>query len=170
MSGKVCCFSGHRVLPQEQREALRPLLERTVRVLIGQGYTRFWTGGAMGFDMMAAQTIVRLKQEFPQLSLSLALPCERHWRRWPQQEKMALCALLEQVEDVVYVSRSYSKLCMLLRNRYLVEQSSACVCFCVRKKSGTGYTMRYAEQCGLSVLNLAELLEQEREEAQLRLF
>lgn len=70
------CFTGHRNIPVTIQEKLRLLLEQQIEALIYQGYQRFITGGALGFDTMAAIMVLRLRQTHSQIDctwLSLAV-------------------------------------------------------------------------------------------------
>ena len=40
----------------------------------------YGAGGALGFDTLAAQTVLDMKKEYPQLRLILVLPCEDQTR------------------------------------------------------------------------------------------
>ena len=56
MKDKTCCFTGHRKLPTEKLNKITDELEKTVIGLIADGYRFFGTGGALGFDTVAAQS------------------------------------------------------------------------------------------------------------------
>ena len=47
---ETCCFTGHRKIPEEEREQLARRLEATVEELIRAGVRYFGAGGALGFD------------------------------------------------------------------------------------------------------------------------
>jgi len=55
-----------------------------------------------------------------------------------------------------FTSREYSKGCMHKRNRHLVDNSSACVCYLTEKTGGTAYTVEYAQRMNLRIINAAE--------------
>ena len=60
---KIVCFTGHRTIPQTERAELkRRLRQETVRQIEG-GATVFRAGGALGFDTMAAQTVLELREK-----------------------------------------------------------------------------------------------------------
>ncbi len=60
--------------------------------------------------------------------------------------------LLKQADDVVYVSKEYNLKCMLERNRYLVDHASILVAvYDGSRRSGTGATVRYAQQLGREI-------------------
>ena len=58
---KTVCFTGHRELPILQVSSIRQRLRKTLEDLIEQGYCFFGTGGALGFDTIAAQTVLNLR-------------------------------------------------------------------------------------------------------------
>ena len=43
--------------------------------MIGRGVTDFYNGGAIGFDMLCAKTVIALKAEYSDIKLHLLLPC-----------------------------------------------------------------------------------------------
>ena len=54
----VCAFSGHRLLGQDFDRAL---LERIAEGIMKRGYRTFLCGMAKGFDLVAAETVLKLK-------------------------------------------------------------------------------------------------------------
>ncbi len=65
MRDKTVCFTGHRKLPPEETNEIADRLKTTIRDLIDSGYCYFGVGGALGFDTLAAQTVLELKKRFP---------------------------------------------------------------------------------------------------------
>jgi len=45
---------------------------------------------------------------------------------------------------------------MQRRNRYLVDHSGVCLCYLTQETGGTVYTVGYAGQKGLQVVNIAK--------------
>ena len=62
-----CCLTGHRSLPSDpdRLAELRQNLRRLICDLAQQGITTFYTGGALGFDTMAAMMVLELKSRLP---------------------------------------------------------------------------------------------------------
>ena len=58
-----CCLTGHRSLPSDpdRLAELRQNLRRLICDLAQQDITTFYTGGALGFDTMAAMMVLELK-------------------------------------------------------------------------------------------------------------
>lgn len=157
LKSKTVCFTGHRNIPAEQLPAVTRRLEAAVAGLIERGYRFFGAGGALGFDTLAAQTVLRLKQAYPQIRLILVLPCLSQTKNWSGENKAVYEEIKARADKVVYTSQAYTRDCMLRRNRYLVDGSSVCVCYLTKPSGGTAYTVQYARANGLPVINTAHL-------------
>ena len=155
MREMTACFTGHRSIPLMQRGTVRKKLEKTVRELIGKGYRYFGAGGALGFDTMAADVILRLRNEFPDIRLILVLPCKTQADRWSEKDRKIYEKQKAAADKVIYVSETYYNGCMLVRNRRLVDNSSVCVAYLTHAGGGTAYTVRYAEKSGVPVISIA---------------
>ena len=92
-----CCLTGHRSLPSDpdRLAELRQNLRRLICDLAQQGITTFYTGGALGFDTMAAMMVLELKSRLPQLRLHLALPYPEQAKRWSRTDRL----LYEQIKE-----------------------------------------------------------------------
>jgi len=156
MRERTCCFTGHRELPFLKRKMIARKLEQTVTGLIQSGVQYFGAGGALGFDTLAAQTVLNLKKEYPHIKLILVLPCLSQTRGWKEQDVRIYETIKAEADKVVYTSQQYTQDCMHKRNRHLVDHSGVCVCYLTKDKGGTAYTVNYAKKQGLEVINLAE--------------
>ena len=153
---QTCCFTGHRVIPSGEKETIRHLLETAIEKAIQDGYRFFGAGGALGFDTLAAQTVLTLKQQYPHIRLILVLPCINQANGWKQADVDEYERIRALADKVVYTSREYTSGCMHKRNRHLVDNSSLCICYLTKLSGGTAYTVRYAESKKISVFNLAD--------------
>ena len=156
MREKTCCFTGHRSILSTDRERITRHLEETITELIHAGIDRFVTGGARGFDTLAAQAVLLLRKEHPDIKLILALPCLSQTRGWCKKDIAAYETIKSQADEIVYTSQDYTRGCMHKRNRYMVDNSGLCVCYWIRDKGGTAYTVHYAEKEGLKIINIAQ--------------
>ena len=52
------CFTGHRQIPASQGRPVVQALRREIGRATGAGFTRFYAGGALGFDTLAALTVL----------------------------------------------------------------------------------------------------------------
>jgi len=156
MKEKTCCFTGHRTLSQKKIEMIVKRLNTEVEQLISQGITRFICGGGLGFDQIAASLIISKKQQGADISLIFALPCRNQDEKWKDREKQLYRSLLNEADDIIYVSEEYTHDCMKERNYYMVDNSAYCICAFLRDISGTGQTVRYAQREGLTIINVAK--------------
>ncbi|MDO4757300.1 MAG: SLOG family protein [Parabacteroides sp.] len=154
LQSRTVCFTGHRKIPPEKLETVARRLKETLIELIGKGYLYFGAGGALGFDTLAAQTVLELKAKFPQIKLILVLPCLSQADSWGIVDKRIYEQIKEKADKIVYTSREYTKGCMHKRNRHLVDNSSVCVCYLSENTGGTAYTVSYAESKSLLIINI----------------
>lgn len=130
-------------------------LDSTLETLYGEGCRRFYAGGAMGFDTLAASRVLILRKRYPDVRLYLLLPCRHQARGWPPQEVARYEDVLSRSDGFRYVFEEYSPTAMTARNHALVEAAEVCVAYVRRTASGSGQTVRAAEEKGIPVLNLA---------------
>ncbi len=152
----TACFSGHRKIPPERLSTVTRRLRTTIVELIENGYLYFGAGGALGFDTLAAQVVLDLKSKHPQIKLILVLPCLSQSNRWSKHDQVVYEDIKAKADKVVYTSREYTRGCMHNRNRHLVDNSSACICYLTEATGGTAYTVEYAKRKALRVINIAE--------------
>lgn len=152
---KIACFSGHRKLPEDCEE-LRKSLEAAITELIKKGVMYFGSGGALGFDMLAEETVIHMKQQYPQIRLILVLPCppEQQTLKWNAAQREQYNEIMSKADKVRILSPAYTPGCMPARNRHLVDNSGHLVCFLRQNSGGTFYTVNYAEKQGLNILRL----------------
>lgn len=155
----TCCFTGHRDLPSDKKTAIQNQLKAAVEQAIQNGYRFFGAGGALGFDTMAAQVVLEHKKQYPHIRLILVLPCVDQTSGWKQSDIDEYERIKSLADKVVYTSREYTNGCMSKRNRHLVDHSSLCICYLTRQTGGTAYTVRYAENSGVFVENIASILK-----------
>lgn len=160
-----CCFSGYR--PEKfnisREDPLRLyrriccLLDRAVLNAVDDGYTNFFCGMSRGFDLWAAQSVLRIQRDRPAIQLVCCLPCERQSAHWTPVWQEVYDRLLRQADKTFCLSREYYTNCFLDRNRFMVDACRRLICWYDGAPGGTRYTLHYAQKQGLSIVNLAEL-------------
>lgn len=159
MEDKVCSFSGHRQILKSHTESLPQLLSETVDALIDSGVRTFQSGGALGFDLLAASLILAKRIKHPNIRLKMVLPCRDQADRWPKKFQRAYGNILSAADEVLYLSENYDPFCMQRRNRYLVDSADILMCYLTRSFGGTMNTVNYAYDCNRQIINLATLLK-----------
>lgn len=149
------CFTGHRPskLCSPYRETspvvrqITAFLEDEIAAAIAHGCTAFYTGMAMGVDLMAAEAVLRAQVQYPFIHLYAIIPYAGQSDRYPPVWKARYQQVLQAADLVHYLQSDYSPGCMRRRNRYLVEHSDLVVAvFNGNSRSGTAQTIRMARE------------------------
>ena len=158
-----CAFTGHRPkkFPWGYNEAdarcvaLKKALAAEIAKLVDTGCTDFLSGMAEGADTWAAIAVLALKKENHALKLHCVLPYEEQADGWSASARELYFSILEQADEVVYVSREHREGCMLKRNRYLVDHAACLLAvYNGEWRGGTAMTVRYAQKLGRKIIVL----------------
>lgn len=154
---QTCCLTGHRVIPPGEEKKIMVRARNILLRLIREKNVRYFgVGGAVGFDMMAAEYLLDLKaHKEHQLKIISVLPYPA-WREtedWTDELRRREDAILRACDKVVYVRPEFETGVFLLRDRKLVDGSAWCVSYCNRPRTGTAYTVKYALDRGVKVFN-----------------
>ena len=154
---QTCCLTGHRVIPPGEEKKIMVRAQNIILRLIREKNVRFFgVGGAVGFDMLAAEYLLRLKQHREhqiRIISVLPYPAWRETEDWTDELRLREDRILRACDKVVYVRPEYEKNVFLLRDRKLVDGSAYCVSYCNRPRTGTAYTVKYAMEHGVKVYN-----------------
>lgn len=147
-------FTGHRHL-SESEESLLPRLKMEVLRAYQAGKRFFMTGGAIGFDTLAAEVVLQLKKQLPDLALRVIVPFDGQDKFFTPISKDRYRRILEQANDVLVLSDSYFQHCYLRRNAYLVNHASLLIAYYNGiSVGGSSYTVCLAESGKIPVVNL----------------
>ena len=158
MKESTCCFTGHRELPVAEIPRLKEILDSEIEKQINLGKCIFCCGGALGFDTLAANSVLALKERYPHIKLLLFLPHKKQSSAFKDADKREYERILSLADGVSYASSEYNFDCMFKRNRQLADASSVCIEYLDKGTGGTLYTVKYARKNGLQIINLAKLL------------
>ena len=151
--GKVCCFTGHREFFDE-KSLLSATLNKLLRSLVKRGFDTFRVGGAVGFDMLAADEVLEMKKEFPDIKLHIFVPCLTQNKYYTKEQNKRYLEQINAADKIMCISEQYNSGCMQKRNRALVDGADFCVAYLRHHGGGTDYTVRYAEKNGVYVERL----------------
>lgn len=155
----ACFFTGHRFISANDRKILRNQI-RTLCVNLTEEYsvTDFITGGALGFDTLAALTILELKNEYPGIKLHLFFPCTDQCAKWSVNAQKLWNDIKLRADDYAYITdTTYVPGCMQLRNKAMVDNAQYCIAYCTRNFGGTAATLDYAQKKGRNITVIPKL-------------
>ena len=161
---KKCSFTGHRVIFDEHYARLDSLLSRAIEYVYSEGCREFYTGGALGFDTMAAKKLIAYRITHNDVRLIVVVPCENQAEKWSSKAKEVYDFILANADEVVFCSEQYTKDCMKRRNEYLVEVCDVLIAYSGRAMSGSAQTVRMATAKGKTVYNLYRSAAKETED------
>ena len=156
---QTACFTGHRNIPNDRIEALEKLLDQVIEQLYSKGVVFYGAGGSYGFDLLAEKAVLMARERHSEIKLILVLPCKNQDKYWSAEMKKEYADILSKADKIVYTSDSYTKGCMHKRNRHLVDYSGNCVAYLTENSGGTAYTVDYARENGLRIVNLGDLFD-----------
>ena len=136
---KICVFTGHRELPSEfSKRALKD----EVKKLILAGVDTFLCGMAIGFDLLAAETILSLKKKYPNVKLTACIPCLGQEKYFSKADQKRYVSAVKKADEKVILSDSYYRGCMQVRDKYMAERGDIMLAYCTKKEGGAAYTVR----------------------------
>ena len=160
---KVAAFTGHRKKRMLRGDADNRVLAGQIRegvadmvmYLYGQGFREFYSGFAEGFDMTAAEAVLKLREHYEDIVLVAAIPFRSQPAWFDPQDQLLYRELLGQADRVVMLSENYYRGCYLRRDEYMVSRASLVIAYWDNvREGGTYHTVRKAVERGRTVINL----------------
>lgn len=161
LSGNIAsvCFTGHRDLTDSEiRTIIRRLTILLERLILNHRLNNCFAGGAIGFDTVAAQTVLSLKDNYPELKLNLILPCRGQENAWNYLQKQEYEMIKERADTARVLAPFFYNGCMQARNRELLRNADLCIAY-LRKGTRSGgslNTVLQAAKLGIPVINIAD--------------
>ena len=163
-SFKTVAFTGHRPekLPwgtndnSPEGALFKFRLREALEYLIGRGYVNFLSGAARGFDTIAAEIVISLREVYPWVRLTVVLPCADQAVRWNAEDKRRWENIVHNSDHVETLAPVYDKSCIFRRNRYLVDNADLVLAAYHKGSSGgTAMTVDYAHKKQVEVRRIS---------------
>lgn len=156
----TCCFTGHRPdklpwgLDENSAECRKLRIEIAIQLeaLHSAGIAHFISGMALGCDLLFAEAVLAMREEYNDVTLEAAVPCDSQANSWPEEQKERYNAILSSCDTVTFVQHQYTPGCMLRRNRYMVDSSSVLLACFNGSSGGTMNTLLYARRQGVKTI------------------
>ena len=143
---RTAVFIGHSNCPLSAK-AVIPYIEQVIL----NGVDTFLNGGQGSFDCVCARAVHQLKAKYPKIKIVLVIPY--HNFRIPDETLFDYI-----INSNTSNSESYMgyKTAIPKRNRYMVENSSAAICYVNHISGGAYKTYQLAEKKKLRIINICD--------------
>ncbi len=149
------CFTGHRPEKLKQSEIqVREALRMGIRNALKWKYTTFITGMAPGVDIWAAEEILDLKKEKPEIRLVCAIPYDGFSQNWDDVWKEKYSDVKSAADEVYFICPKKQRSAPVVRDKWMVDHSSMVIAVYNGEKGGTRTTVEYAEKKKIRVVNV----------------
>lgn len=171
---QTACFTGPRPhkLAVFAKEAYQPVIDTTIQLckkLYQTGIKQFISGGAQGFDMLAFETVDKLKSMHPDIKNIVYIPFtdyDKYFADYGLFSKNYAENLFAKADEIKYVSQSdnldreMAAILLNRRNEAMVDNSDIVIAlypdgsWLTAEHSGTANCMRYAKQKGKTIYQI----------------
>ncbi len=159
-------FSGNRtiIIPSEYsadefEELVRKELLANIKGLYDEGFRTFLSGGAIGFDLIAAEEVLRFKESHSDVSLVIVIPFDDHDKKYSDEDKQRYGRVKILSDSVIVINQEgYSLAAYHMRNDFLVNNCNHLIAYSNGHGRGTISTINKALKRGVMVTNLYDTL------------
>ena len=99
---------------------------------------------ARGCDFYFAETVISLREIYPDIILEAAIPCAAQSASWAPPHRERWANILQQCDKKIVLQEHYTPDCMIRRNRYMVDHSALVIAVYDGSNGGTRRTLEYA--------------------------
>lgn len=135
----VCAFTGHRALGEDFSVAR---LEEEIFKAVENGISTFLCGMAVGFDLLAAEIVLTLKENNPLIKLIACIPCKEQDKYYSKEDKTRYYFSTLLADEKILLSERYYRGCMQARDDYMAKNADFMIAYCKKQEGGTAYTVR----------------------------
>lgn len=158
----TCCFTGPRPkrLPcfgdpaAPEMKKLRLLLRDAILSAYRDGYRFFMSGMAEGFDLMAAEEVLSLKEELRDIALIAVFPYAGSATHHAEAIQRQIRDILSRADFSIALRNDYAPGCEFQRNIYMVDSSFRVIGYYTGFSRGTAHCWNCALQNHLEMINL----------------
>ena len=147
-------------MPQHARSAITARIRELLEYLISQDVIHFYAGGANGFDMWFSCVVLELRELYPQITLTIALPDKNYTAKWAAEDLLCMDQICTEADEILTVPNQGLREPALVRNDFMIKRGAHCVAYLrnnlLTRRGGTSYTVRHAAEKGCQIYSLAK--------------
>ncbi len=159
---KAVAFTGNRKLNAPQGVKVSNLkfeIFKRAYALIEEAYhdgkRQFLSGMAQGFDMIAAEAVLKLRDEYDGVELIAVIPFEGQAGNFSYEDQKRYDRILDDADQIIVTSPVYdSAKVYFIRNNYLADNASYIIAYSDGNGRGTTYTLQRAIEQGAKSHNI----------------
>ncbi len=156
MNEITCCFTGQCKIAQGKYGEIKRRITEEIDRAYEKGYRRFLCGGTVGFDTMCADAVIEKRKKHSDMSLVLVIPYLGQNEQWSDEDKALYDRIYSECDECYCTSEFYTDECVDRRNRAMVDDSSLCIAYLEHGICDTDYTLNYAKENQLTVINITD--------------
>lgn len=142
----TAAFIGQQEIQADEKDSLKEQLRNELsRLITVERYRYFMSSGVPGFDALAAQVVLELRETFD-IGLFVVLPCDGLKRNWSAADQEAHQSLLDSANYVRYTSfATWFDGCLWRRDKYMVDHASLIITCQPHRKTVKSRILNYAK-------------------------
>lgn len=105
-------------------------------------------------DMFAAEAVVELRKQHPEVILEMVSPFDDQASKWPEEYRARHDLLFELADITTATSHIYTKSAMFIRNRYLVNNADLLLAAYDGQPGGTAMTCELARRYNVPIMKI----------------
>ena len=157
-----CAFTGYRPqkMPFGFNESdprcvdFKRRVKDTIQALYDMGYRHFISGGALGMDMFAAEAVLELRAQHPDMILEMVSPFDDQATKWSPELRARHDRLFAQADITTATGHAYTRSAMFRRNHYLVDNADLLLAAFDGQPGGTAMTCELARRYDVPVMKI----------------
>lgn len=128
----TCCFIDYNLFENnENQTTYKQKLKEKIESLIKDYYViHFISGVSRGFEQLAAENIIELKNVYPKITLEAVLPYENFPVDWSKEERDKYYFIMEKIDKETLLQYHYTKDCIRKKNVYIINKSNFIIVLC----------------------------------------
>lgn len=168
VKAKTVAFTGNRTLTTSDNR-IDANLENVIRTELShcledcyvEGKKNFISGMAIGWDMLCAEEVLKLRERHSDIKLIVAIPFQGQELLYSAKDKNRYKTIYEAADLKEYITEEgYDKEAYHKRNDWMITNSSEIIAYdSGKQRSGTASTVRKARLSGLEILNIYDELK-----------
>lgn len=159
-ASNAVAFTGHRTIHPDHLTSIKEFLSSLLSQFYDLGFRDFFCGMAIGFDLLASETLVELKKSYPEMRLIAVIPFKDQEKFFSPQDKDRYKKVLETADQCICLSEHYYRNGYRDRNQYMIDNCDNVIAYFdgQTSKSGTAQTIRMAYHSNKPVINIYSML------------